>query len=415
MRENKKENNVDTTNVRRRAPIGITSIVTLLIGPLLVLAAATPALALPGEQPSATWMVNGPVWSFEAAGDVLWIVGRFDRFRSQASGGMVVTVSNVAAVDLTTGLPVAGLHLPAVTGGTSPIVYDASYGGGRLYLAGKFTGVDGSPRTNIAAIDPATGALLPFAARSPGLRTVLAAPDGSVYAGGRTDVRRYTRAGLKDSAFTPQVPATNSVNGPTMRDLAFAPDGELFAAGAFDTLNGSNHRVVAKLDPVTGEPGTWALLGHLGVNAVGVDMHIDATANALYLAVGGSDYAARYRLSDGSLIWKTDTSGAAQAISTFDDGTVVVGGHFQAVGSKPGIACGSNKNPTGNCTRRLRLAAFGVGNGFLVGDWTPDIEPLYFGVRAVVVHDGRLHLGGEFTRIESEPQTFYGVLYGVLD
>ena len=399
-----------TTSTRRRTRIGATMIVTLLIALPLTLVVATPALALPGEQPSATWMVNGPVWSFEAAGDVLWIVGRFDRFRSQASGGTVLAVSNVAAVDLTTGLPVAGLHLPAATGGTSPIVYDASYGGGRLYLAGKFTSVDGSPRTNIAAIDPATGVLLPFAARSPGLRTVLAAPDGSVYAGGKTDVRRYSRTGLKDSAFTPQVPATNSVNGPTMRDLAFAPDGDILAAGAFDTLNGSNHRVVAKLNPVTGEPKDWELLGHLGVNAVGVDMHIDAIADALYLAVGGSDYAARYRLSDGSLIWKTDTSGAAQAISTFEGGTVVVGGHFQAVGFKPGIACGSNKNPTGDCTRRLRLAAFGVSNGFLVGDWTPDIEPLYFGVRAVVVHDGRLHLGGEFTTIEDVPQTFYGML-----
>ena len=402
----------DVTPMRmhRRASVGATITVALLIAVALALATATPALALPGEQPSATWMVNGPVWSFETAGDVLWIVRRFDRFRSQAAGGTVVTVSNVAAVDLTTGLPVAGLHLPAATGGTSPIVYDASYGGGRLYLAGKFTSVDGAPRANIAAIDPRTGALLPFAARSPGLRTVLAASDGSVYAGGKTDVRRYTRAGLRDSAFTSQVPATSSVNGATMRDLAFAPDGDLFVAGAFDTLNGAAHRVVAKLDPATGRPRVWALSGHLGVNAVGVDMHIDAVADALYLAVGGSDYAARYRLSDGSLIWKTDTSGAAQAISTFDDGTVVVGGHFQAVGSKPGVACGSNKNPTGDCTRRLRLAAFGVDSGFLVGDWTPDIEPLYFGVRAVVVDGGRLHLGGEFTTIEDVPQTFYGML-----
>lgn len=376
----------------------------------IVGATVAPAVALPGEQPADTWMVNGPVWSLGTRRGVLWIVGRFDQFRSAASGGTIVDVDNVAAVDIDTGLPVDGLHLPSVTGGNNPIVYDVSFGGRRVFIGGKFTSVDGQARKNIAALDPVTGELLPFTANAPGLRTVLGAPDGSVYAGGRTDLRHYTASGALDGAFTRQVPDTNSVNGPTIRDLTFAPDGDVLTSGAFDTLNGANQRVAAKLDPVTGQRRSWSLGGFLGDKAVGVDMYVDEALGALFLAVGGSDYAGRYRLSDGGLIWKTDTSGAAQAVSSVGDGTVVFGGHYQAVGARPGIACGSNKHPTGNCTRRLRIAAFDVDDGFLVDGWAPDIAPLYFGIRAVLVNEGTLHLGGEFRTIEGVPQTFYGML-----
>jgi len=398
--------------IRHRRARGIPTVAGLISVTLAtMIASVTPAVALPGEQPADTWMVNGPVWSLESAGGVLWIVGSFNQFRSDASGGTVVNVNNVAAVDIDTGLPVDGLHLPKVTGGTSPIVYDVSFGGGRLFIGGKFTSVDGSARKNIAALNPSTGQLLAaFTANAPGLRSVLAAPDGSVYAGGRTDLRHYTASGALDGAFTRQVPDTNTSNGPTIRDIAFAPDGDVFTAGAFDTLNGANQRVVAKLDPVTGQRRSWSLGGFLGTKAVGVDMDVQPDLDALFLAVGGSDYAARYRLSNGALIWKTDTSGAAQAVSNFGDGSVVFGGHYQAVGPKPGVACGSNKNPTGKCTRRLRLAAFDIDNGFLVGDWAPDIEPLYFGVRATLVRGGRLHIGGEFKTVDDIPQTYYAML-----
>lgn len=398
-----------TTSSRRTGAIRI-AVCAIVSSIAIVGATVAPAVALPGEQPADTWMVNGPVWSLGTRRGVLWIVGRFDQLRSAASGGTVVEVHNVAAVDISTGLPVGGLHLPSVTGGSGPIVYDLTFGDRRLFIGGKFTSVDGQTRKNIAALDPATGELLPFTANAPGLRTVLAAPDGSVYAGGQTDLRRYTASGSLDGTFTRQVPDTNSSNGPMIRDLAFAPDGDVLTSGAFDSLNGANQRVAAKLDPVTGQRRSWSLGGFLGDKAVGVDMYVDGGLDALFLAVGGSDYAGRYRLSNGALIWKTDTSGAAQAVANFGDGSVVFGGHYQAVGAKPGIACGSNKHPTGNCTKRLRLAAFDVDDGFLVGDWAPDIEPLYFGIRAVLVHEGALHLGGEFRTIEGTPQTFYGKL-----
>jgi hypothetical protein len=376
----------------------------------LVLGTARPAFALPSQQPDDTWMVNGPVRTLEKVGSTIWIGGSFTRLRSSAAGGSMIVVSGLAAVNAETGAPVAGLHLPKV-GGTAPIVYDLDFGGGVLYAGGKFDSVDGSGRRNLIAIDPADGHVLPFSSNAPTTFAVLADPDGGVYAG-KPYLRRYNPSGARDTAFESQTPtvSASSANGPVILDLAFAPDGDVFVSGAFDSLNGEPHRIVAKLDPASGEPGSWAIGGPLGTNPRGIDMFVDAGSDALFAAVGGSDFAARYRISDGGLVWKIDTSGASQAVDRFDAEQIVVGGHFKWVAAERGIQCGSNKHPTGNCERRLRLAALDAATGDLDPAWDPDVKPLYFGVWSVFVSAARLHVGGEFTEIEGVPQLYYGRL-----
>lgn len=383
-----------------------------LLGSIFALALGTagPAFALPSQQPDDTWMVNGPVRTLEKVGSTIWIGGSFTRLRSSAAGGSTIVVSGLAAVNAETGAPVAGLHLPKVQG-TAPIVHDLDFGDGVLYAGGKFDSVDGSDRTNLIAIDPADGHVLPFSSNAPTTFAVLADPNGGVYAG-KPYVRRYHPSGARDTAFESQTPtvSASSANGPVILDLAFAPDGDVFVSGAFDFLNGEPHRIIAKLDPASGEPGSWAIGGPLGTNPRGIDMFVDAGSDALFIAVGGSDFAARYRISDGGLVWKTDTSGASQAVDRFDAEQIVVGGHFKWVAAERGIQCGSNKHPTGNCERRLRLAALDADTGDLDPAWDPDVKPLYFGVWSVLVSAGRLHVGGEFTEIEGVPQLYYGRL-----
>jgi len=307
--------------VRRLAALG-----TILF---LLAFAAEPALALPAEAPDDTWMVNGPVRSLERVGSTIWIGGNFTRLRSSASGGSEIAVRGIAALDVTTGAPVAGLHLPKVAGGAAT-VFDLDAGGGVLYAGGRFDSVDGSARRNLVAIDPADGRVLPFSAKAPKTFAVLADPDGGVYAG-KPHLRRYTASGARDRGFESQVPTVSpsSSNGPAILDVAFAPDGDVFVTGAFDFLNGEQHRVIAKLDPDSGEPRSWALGGALGTNPRGIDLFVDAGRDALFAAVGGSDFAARYRISNGALVWKIDTSGAAQGIAPFGADRVVVGGHFK--------------------------------------------------------------------------------------
>ena len=376
----------------------------------LTVISAPPTLALPSQQPDSTWMVNGPVRTLERVGSTIWIGGSFTRLRSSATGGTTIRVRGLAAVDAETGRPVLGLHLPRI-GGADPVVYDLDVGGGVLYAGGKFDSADGKPRRNLIAIAPKTGRVLRFSSNAPTTYAVLADPDGGVYAG-KPYVRRYRRSGARDAGFRTQTPtvSSGSANGPVILDLAFAPDGDVFVAGAFDFLNGEQHRIIAKLDPATGEPGSWALGGPLGTNPRGIDLFVDAGSDALFAAVGGSDFAARYRLSDGGLVWKIDTSGASQAIARFDAGQIVVGGHFKWVAPERGIKCGSNKHPTGDCDWRLRLAALDAATGDLDPTWDPAVRPDYFGVWSVLVRNGRLHVGGEFSEIEHVPQRYYGRL-----
>jgi outer membrane protein assembly factor BamB len=385
----------------------LASLVTIVA---LVMLSAPPAHALPSQQPDETWMVNGPVRALERVKGTIWIGGSFTRLRSSADGGTTIRVRGLAALDAETGAPVPGLHLPKVGGGDR-VVYDLDVGGGVLYAGGKFDSVDGKPRSNLVAIDPKDGRIMRFSSNAPTTYAVLADPGGGVYAG-KPYVRRYRPSGAHDKRFEIQTPTVSagSANGPVILDLAFAPDGDVFVAGAFDFLNGESHRIIAKLDPASGEPGPWALGGPLGTNPRGIDLFVDAGSDALFAAVGGSDFAARYRISDGELLWKIDTSGASQAIARWDAGQIVVGGHFKWVAAERGIQCGSNKHPTGDCEPRLRLAALDAETGDLDPAWDPAVRPLYFGVWSVLVRARRLHVGGEFTEIEGVPQLYYARL-----
>jgi hypothetical protein len=244
------------------------------------------------------------------------------------------------------------------------------------------------------------------------LQAVLAAPGGGVYVGGQQPLSYFDQNGRDVRGFVRVKPTTtpDSPNGASIRDLAFGPDGSLITAGAFDWLNGEAHHVIAKVDPVTGAvDDSWELGGNVGVNAIGVDMYLDPPEDALYMAIGGSDYVARYRISDGEVTWKRDTSGAAQVVSLDGDGTLIVGGHFQWVASAVGQFCGKNTAPTDECAPRLRLAAFDRATGAL-DPWAPDITPLYLGVFAVVVQDGHVHIGGDFKAVEAVPQLYYARL-----
>ena len=310
------------------------ALVVVMVGMLAGLVQGPSAEAtLPSQVPDPTWMVNGPVPSLERTGSTIWIGGRFTELRSSTLGGPVIDVNGLAAVDAGSGEPVPGLHLPML-GGSTPFVYDLDVGGGVLYAAGEFSSADGVGRSNLVAIDPQTGSVMPFDAVAPVARAVLADPDGGVYVG-KKDVRRYAAGGERDRSFTIQVPtvAPESANGPVILDLAFAPNGDVIVGGAFDFLNEEPHRAIARLDPLSGSASDWALGGVLGVNARAIDLFVDGSSDALFAAVGGSDFSARYRISDGGLIWKVDTSGASQAITRYDADHVIVVGHFRWVAS----------------------------------------------------------------------------------
>jgi hypothetical protein len=383
---------------------------------LLLVSSAGPASALPSQTPDAVWMVNGSVRALELVNGVIWIGGKFTQMQSDIHAASSIPVDGLAALDATTGLPVTGLHLPIFGSLTTPpYVFDLSYGDGVLYVGGKFDSVDGQTRVDLAAIDPTTGLLLPFRAPD-GLRkveAVLAAPAGGVYAAGSQPLSFFDATGKDVKGFTRQKTSigVGSPNGPSIKDIVFGPDGNLFIAGAFDWLNGEPHHVVAKVDAITGDvDDTWHLGGNVGVNAIGLKLSLDFANDAMYAAVGGSDYVARYRISDGGVVWKRDTSGATQVVAQDGVGNLIVGGHFQWISSAEGQMCGKNTQPTYECTMRLRLAAVNQDTGALDPTWAPAVTPLYLGIFAIVVDGTHVHLGGDFKAISGVPRLFYARL-----
>lgn len=369
----------------------------------LVFAWATPAAALPPETPDDTWHVNDDVRAMDLAGGRIFLGGRFSEASENPPGeaGQTTNSRSVVAFDATSEAPVAPVWTVQVTHTTkSPVVYGVSEAGGRLYICGRFNRVDGTSRSNVAALDADTGSFIAsFTPKAGVCRSILAA-DGKVYAGGRRWLRAYSDDGtqLWKTTTDHNVRAIES-NGT-----------HLWIAGQFTELDGAPHRVVAQVLASDGTPTSWEL-SHYGTKTFGIDLYLDG--NDLYTAMGGSDYAALYRASDGQKQWKTDTSGSAQAIAPFGDGNVIVGGHFKWVADADTRQCGSNSSPKPGCEKRLRLAALDADTG-LVQSWAPDVKGHYNGVWALEVDevDGarRLHVGGEFKKIEGVPQFYYGRL-----
>ena len=98
------------------------------------------------------------------------------------------------------------------------------------------------------------------------------------------------------------------------------------------------------------------------------------------------------------------------------DGQLVVGGHFVEVADQAGDYCGfrsSNPDtldPEGDCQRRDGLAAYSFG-GMLDPVWDPALTGKYnlaWALHPEATPQGtRLHVGGEFTKVNGITQTYY--------
>jgi hypothetical protein len=124
---------------------------------------------------------------------------------------------------------------------------------------------------------------------------------------------------------------------PAYRDLELDDDGEtIWAACLCDKVDGNPAKALVKLDTEGNHDTSW--LTHAGTGAFGQSV-VDHNGK-LYLAAGGSDFAAEYdKAEGGTRRWVRDTSGSAQAIAVYD-GQLVVGGHFYYVGDIDPISVG---------------------------------------------------------------------------
>jgi outer membrane protein assembly factor BamB len=137
------------------------------------------------------------------------------------------------------------------------IVHGASVAGGKVYVAGRFTSIEGTPRPGLAALDAATGTITPW---QPTGQQWSADQQWSDVAATSTRVYAVDDQSNLIAAFDPSTGAriwqvaTGADGGPTM--IAVSP-GAVIVGGGFTAVAGKPHVGLVALDPQTGAPLPW--------------------------------------------------------------------------------------------------------------------------------------------------------------
>ena len=345
---------------------------------LALLTSATAWAALPKTSPDNTDMVNGQVRVLKQAGGDIWMGGNFTEVLDQ-SQNPIQAVSDLAAFGPGGGLDTS-IHLPSFSNTTGPsFIYAMSLApDGTLYVGGSFDSVDSQARTNVAAIDPTNGNLLPFApAIGSTVWSILATssqvfvgtgkilsfqPNGSATGGGYSAPAAGVTPGIREHMVDP-----------AFRDIV-EYNGILVAACQCDNITDHNGmhptKAVVKINASTGNLINWKP-AFLPANSAAFGLTVlvrnfpGTKLPAVYLGAGGNDFVAAYGFVNGLQHWKEDVSGSAQAITPWQ-GNLIVGGHFDWSQTPKSAKCGDNIHFNDNCYHSPRLIALNAGTGHVL-------------------------------------------------
>lgn len=204
------------------------------------------------------------------------------------------------------------------------------------------------------------------------------APDGSIYLGGTSSIRKWDGVSLTTIG-------TLTGGGAVCNSLEVSPDGTLYATGSFTAINGVAAANIAKYNPIT---STWTAMG-TGLNGSGFSICI---ANNGQVYVGGGFSTAggvtcqRIARWDG-LQWRTvgNTSGVDNSVFSIIKGDshniLYIGGSFSnAFGTSTAYNNVASVNTT---TNLIDACGYGLGGGGAV-------------YALALGKDGILYAGGTF-------------------
>ncbi len=379
---------------------------------------AIPAGATLADTPDATWMTNGQVYAIAQSGNTIYVGGKFSSIRACPPGsscpGGTLAALNIAAVDATTGVAIRTFSAPIEGDGAT--VYALAVNGNDLYIGGRFTSVDGSPRLNLAAVDLATGALDTAVDHQIGLDTTdrirgLLASGGKVYAAGyftsvdglaRKHLAAFDSDGSLSSTWKPRT------SGLARTLLATCDGTSIIAGGSFRSAAGSTGAVqpratLAMFDATTGTLENWtpdnAQIPN-GVNA----FDLAGNCDRLFVGYGGSNALYAFDLTDdfGDLIFAMKTGGNVQTVALRGD-RVLFGGHFTQVSVLCGISGNENE-------QRIRFAMADLdgcvrdASGNDLDGWTPSFEGKFYGPWEIFPTGQQVWVGGQFTNVSGSAQ-----------
>jgi outer membrane protein assembly factor BamB len=371
--------------------------------------------------PNATWGTApaadraGRVTAMLEAGPIVYLAGEFTGLVAP-SGGPPLPRAYLAALDVASGQPVtldAQLSGPVRALALSP-------DGRRLYIGGDFEHAGGGPAHNLAAIDPATGALDPTFVPprlNSGVRALVLAGDRLYVGGNFTEIVSGGRAVRR-----PQLAALNAHSGTLLKwkpppngggeffgqmgdetstgdgviyDLALSGDGqELYVAGTF--LNFGGRKGLLSLSAANGKATAW----QPAMDRPVFDLALwPGDHHTLYAATGGKGGTLKAFSPGGATkpTWEVRTDGDNVAVLASAT-TVYLLGHYDFIVSAQSTCY--RMCPGG--PERHHLAAFDAATGNLEL-WNPTANTST-GPYSGTIGANHLWVGGEFTMINRVPQ-----------
>jgi fibronectin type 3 domain-containing protein len=338
--------------------------------------ALTPGVGFTAD-PLPTYQTNGIAWSVAETGGVAYIGGTFSSVRpSGTAAGTTADVpaSNFVALNAASGERAA--CQPSFTGtGASVRALAVSPDQTTLYAAGLFSAVNGTPVSNVAAIDLASCSVVPGfrPTVSSWVRDLTVASNGNVYIAGEfTTVSGQTRqhfaAFSPNSALLPWAPATD-LDGYT---VAITSDGKNAAiGGAFDFVNGSDSHALAIVNADTGANVRTYPNHFVPVNSTVKSLKADSTG--IYSGnegTGGGVFDGRIALDplNFNQRWRDTCLGATQDV-LLDGGNLYGANHAHDCSSMGGFPNGRRQHLTVEPTNDPHLKVWwpdtndGLGEG----------------------------------------------------
>jgi hypothetical protein len=352
--------------------------------------------------------------------------------------------NRIAALDLATGL--ATTWNPTIIGEKliNPTVNTIATFGNTIYAGGTFYSVGAETRNNAAAIDAATGQILPWNPNTNGIVRAIAADNNNVYLGGdfttvngSVTKNRIAQVNATSAVATGWNPnADNSINALSLQGNL------LYVGGNFGNIGGAARAKFTVLSTTSGSASAFNPTANGNVNALAI------SGDTLYLGgdfttIGGQtrNRLASYKISNSTLLAFNPNVNATVSALAVNKSKLYVGGAFSLIGSTlrynfaeidvtTGNATSLNTNViNGSSVNALAIQDSSVYSGGwyqyynsgqpisnlatvktqsgLLGYWQPQPDDI---IRTMFIGTGKIYVGGRFKQINSRYQPFFASL-----
>jgi dipeptidyl aminopeptidase/acylaminoacyl peptidase len=361
---------------------------------VMVLATSGVALAastVSGVPDTGSVQTDGQVSAVAVSGGKVYLGGSFTHVNG-------VVRNHLAAVDTATG------QLTSWDPNASEAVraLAVSADGTRVYAGGVFTSVGGASRNRLAAIDASSGAVdtswTPRA--NDGVRAIAVAGN-EVYLGGRftaVNGQARTRLAMVDGATGSLDPSWTPAANDLVRALGVSADGtRVFAGGDFTSINGFSRPYLAALSPTTGAlDSAWTRPSAPN----GPVFDVQESGGHLYSAEGGPGGAlTAYDPSTGRSLWRKSADGDVQALTVLG-GELYAGGHFLSFSGYARQMLAAVDAATGTTDPNWAPSAYGANCSSV---WAPDPCSDFVWAMEADTLGGRIYAGGDFRKVSGTP------------